>query len=298
MSDDHEPEVSALFSQHADRLFGLAYRMLGEVGEAEDAVQDAFVRWSAADRSDIREPGAWLTTVTTRICLDRLTSARKRRETYVGSWLPEPLPTGDLDPADLAEMGDSLTLAFLVMLESLSPLERVVLVLHDVFGHPHDEVATMLGREPAAIRQAASRARKHVNAGSTRFEADRERQHDVTEAFLRACAGDHLEPLVSLLAPDVTFVGDGGGRATAIGAPLVGAERVARTLQAFWRTGQRLDDTQVDIVEVNAAPAIWIRESGTTTAVLVLEINDGVVTGIGGIRNPDKLAGFERRVTG
>lgn len=289
--DAHEE----LFRREGGRLFGLAYRMLGSVTEAEDVVQDAFLRWSSADRSDVVEPGAWLTTAATRLCLDRLKAAR-RRETYVGTWLPEPLPTRDVDPADLAATGDSLTYAFLVVLETLSPLERVVLILHDVFGHPHDQIAAMVGRTPAAVRKAASRARRRVEERPTAAATDPRRDRAVVEAFLEATRGGDLDTMIGLLAPEVEFVGDGGGVATAIGAPLRGAGRVAAVVAALWRTGTRVTEPRMEVVEANGQPAVWVREGDETAAVLVVDVVDGRIAAIRGVRNPAKFASFVARL--
>ncbi|MPZ71678.1 MAG: RNA polymerase sigma factor SigJ [Nitriliruptorales bacterium] len=267
--------------------------MLGSVTEAEDVVQDAFVRWSEMDQSQIRDPAAWLTTAVTRLSLDRLKSARRRRETYVGPWLPEPLATDTVDPADLAGTADSLTFAFLVILESLSPLERAVFVLHDVFGHPHAQIAQMLGRGPAAIRQVAARARRHLEQRQHRYDADSRRQREVTEAFLAACAGEDVEAMIGLLAPDVTFTGDGGGVVAATPRPVRGAGRVAKMLAGFWATGQRRG-LSVEAAEINAEPGIVVRDGEDIESVFVFEVRDHRITAVRGVRNPEKLAGFAR----
>ena len=287
-------DTAALHTQHYGRLFGLAYRMLGSVTEAEDVVQDAFVRWSESDRTDVREPAAFLTTTVTRLALDRLKSARRQRETYVGPWLPEPIATDTVDPADLAGTADSLTFAFLVVLESLTPLERAVFILHDIFGHPHAEIAAMLDRTPAAVRQVASRARAHLQQREQRFDPDRRQQREVTEAFLAACAGDDLDTMLTLLAPDVTFTGDGGGVVAATRHPITGAATVAKMMQGLWRTG-RARDASIETLEVNAEPGLVAYVGQTLETVMVFEVRDGLVTAIRGVRNPAKLAGFQRR---
>lgn len=271
------------------RLVGMAYRMLGSTADAEDAVQEGLARWAAADRSAIRDRDAWLTTVVSRICLDRLGSAQRRRETYVGPWLPEPLLTDDVDPADVVGTAEALTLAFLVVLETLSPLERVVFLLHDVFGHPHEEVGRMLDRSPAAVRQAAVRARRHLDERRSRFTADAGRQEEVTTAFLRACEGEDLPGMLALLAPDVTFVSDGGGLATAVPRPMVGADRVARMLLGFVRTGSRQGATATP-GQVNGGPGLLVHEQGRLVGVMAWHVVDGRISAIHAIRNPDKLA--------
>ncbi|HUG85433.1 MAG TPA: RNA polymerase sigma factor SigJ [Euzebya sp.] len=294
VGDTPDGPTEALVRDEGARLFGLAYRMLGSAAEAEDAVQEAYVRWARTDQATVAQPPAWLTTTLTRICVDRLRSAQHRREAYVGQWLPEPIAT-DADPADVAGIADSLTFAFLVMLESLSPLERAAFLLHDVFGHDFAEVARMLERSPAAVRQLASRARTHVAQRTTRQRADREQARVVTDAFLAACAGDDLDAIMGLLAPDVVFVGDGGGLAYATPAPVRGQERVARLVRGLWRVGMR-DGLSVDLVEVNTEPGLWVRAGTTTASVLVVEVADGLICAIRGVRNPEKLVGFGDRV--
>lgn len=270
------------------RLFGLAYRMLGTASEAEDAVQEAFARLAARTVEDLDEPAAWLTTVTTRICIDRLRTARRRREQYIGPWLPEPVADDDLDPAALVDATESLTLAFLVVLESLSPVERAVFLLHDVFGHPFDEVAAMVDRSPAAVRKAASRARQHIDERRPATAAAADEAEQVVAAFVAACEGGDLDALLSLVAPDVTMVSDGGGRASALPAPVTGAAEVARILLAFVRTGQRRGATATP-TRLNTAPALLVHEGGELTGALVFTVAAGRITRIDGIRNPDKL---------
>ncbi len=276
------------------RLFGLAYRMLGSVVDAEDAVQEGFARLAAAD--DVADPAAWLTTVITNICIDRLRSAQHQRETYVGPWLPEPLLTDDHDPADVVDMAESLTLAFLVVLERLSPVERAVFLLHDVFGHPHADVAAMLGRSPAAVRKLASRARGHLDEDRVRFEPDAARRARITEAFLAACDGDDLDGLLELLAPDVVFTSDGGGVVSASRKPVHGAARVARFALGLARQG-RTGGWTVALVEVNGQPGIVGMRDGGVETVLALRIRDGRIAEIHGVRNPAKLAAVRRRLS-
>lgn len=275
------------------RLFGLAYRMLGSVAEAEDAVQEGYVR--LAGTPDVEDPPAWLTRVVANVCVDRLRSAQRQRETYVGPWLPEPLVTEDHDPADVVGTAESLTLAFLVVLERLSPLQRAVFLLHDVFGYSHVEVAAMLDRSPAAVRQHASRARSQLAEGAPRHETDARRRAEVTAAFLAACEGDDLERLVGLLAPEVTFTSDGGGVVSAARHPVVGADRVARLLQGLVRQGQR-DGWHVQVTEVNGQPAVAAGPDGKVDTVLALHVHDGRVAAIHGVRNPAKLAAVRRRL--
>lgn len=273
------------------RLFGLAYRMLGEVGEAEDAVQETFLRWSQAPRNTITNPAGWLTTVVTRICLDRLKSAQRQRETYVGPWLPEPLATDDTDPADLAGTADSLNLAFLVVLESLSPVERAAFLLHDVFGYTHDEVAAMLDRSPAAIRQVAARARRHLAERRPRYEQDAARREKVATAFAAAVTGARIDDLMALLAPDVTFVADGGGVVAAARHPLHGAERVGQVILQLAK--RRPPDWTFAMREINGETGIVVlRGDHAVDSVWVLHTDGVRITAIDVLRNPHKLRAF------
>ena len=213
MATDTETDV---FEEHRPVLMGVAYRMLGRVADAEDVVQEAWLRWSGADRSEVREPRAYLVRVTTRLAIDRLRQVKARGETYVGPWLPEPYVTdfGDTvpDTAEQAVLADSVSLAVLVVLESLSPLERAVFVLREAFGYPYADIAAMLDRGEPAVRQLAGRARRHVEERRPRYEVDPAERRDLTERFLAAAGGGDLEGLMSLLAPDVRLVGDSGGK--------------------------------------------------------------------------------------
>jgi RNA polymerase sigma-70 factor (ECF subfamily) len=284
-------------SANQGRLFGIAYRMLGEIGEAEDAVQEAFLRWTQADQAVIDNPAGWLTTVTSRICLDRLKSAQRRRETYVGPWLPEPLATDDVDPADITGTADSLNLAFLVVLEQLSPVERAVFLLHDVFGYRHDEIAAMLDRSAAAVRQAASRARSRLAERRPRYEPDAQRRDDVTRAFVAAVAGADLDALMDVLAPDVTFVADGGGIVAASRHPQRGARRVGHMILSLARL--RPPDWTFSVRELNGEAGICVhRADGAIDSAWILHAADGRITGIDVLRNPAKLANLTQRGTG
>lgn len=284
-------DTARLVADHQGRLFGLAYRMLGRVGDAEDAVQETFLRWTQADQDAIENPGGWLTTVVTRICLDRLKSAQHQRETYVGPWLPEPLATDDLDPADRAGMADSLNLAFLVLLESLSPTERAAFLLHDVFGYRHDEVAAMLERSPTAVWQLATRARAHLAERRPRYDSEPQRRQQAATAFMAAAAGSDLDGLMAVLAPDVTFVADGGGVVPATRHPLHGSDRVARAIVGL--ASNAPPDWYVEVRPINASPGIVIRHAdGTPDAVWLLDAVNGRVATIHVVRNPAKLRAF------
>jgi RNA polymerase sigma-70 factor (ECF subfamily) len=281
------------FDRHRRLLFTVAYQMLGSVADAEDVVQDAWLRWSAADRGDVADARAYLVQVTSRLALDRLRSARVRRETYVGPWLPEPLLTETAaGPEDTVELGEQVSLALLVVLETLSPLERAVFVLRDVFGMPVPEVAAALGRSEAAVRQVAHRAREHVEARRPRFDADRRAQREVTERFLAAALGGDVESLLAAMAPGVVLVSDGGGRVKAARRPIEGADKVARFLAAVGPLGAELPGLRVEVTEVNGAPAVVARTDAGPYMALQLLLVDGLVAQVLYIGNPEKLAGI------
>jgi RNA polymerase sigma-70 factor (ECF subfamily) len=285
------------FDRHRRLLFTVAYQMLGSVADAEDVVQDAWLRWSAAERDDVADPKAYLVRITSRLALDRLGAARTRRETYVGPWLPEPLLTdaasAEPDPAEAAEIGEQVSLALLVVLETLSPLERAVFVLREVFGMPAGEVAAVLDRSEAAVRQVAHRARQHVEARRPRFDADRTTQRAVTERFLAAVAGGDVDDLMAVLSPGVVLVSDGGGQASAALRPVTGAEKVARFAIGIAVKGQRnFPDLRIEIADVNGSPALvgWIGEE--PFGVLSLGVSNGLVDEVFVMVNPDKLTGL------
>ncbi len=289
-------DLLAVFAAHRRLLFGVAYQMLGSVADAEDAVQDAWLRWSAADRDDVADPRAWLVRTTTRLALDRLTSARARRESYVGPWLPEPLLTTSgeeaPDPADEAVLGEQVSLALLVVLESLSPAERAVFVLREVFGLPGGEVARALGRSEAAVRQLGHRAREHVAARRPRFDADRQAHREVTERFLAACLGGDLGALLAALAPGAVLVTDGGGRTKAALRPITGADKVARFLAAVAGEGASLPGLRLELAEVNGLPGVAAWTDAGPFVGMSLVVADGLVQQVLVVLNPDKLSGL------
>jgi len=283
----------AAFDRHRRLLFTVAYQMLGSVADAEDVVQDTWLRWSSADRSDVVDERAYLVRTVSRLALDRLSSARARRETYVGSWLPEPLATGTAaDPAETVELAERVSLAMLVVLETLSPIERAVFVLREVFGLPVAEVARVLDRSEAAVRQLAHRAREHVEARQPRFDADRTASREVTERFLAACVGGDVDALLAALAPDVVLLSDGGGKAKAPLRPIFGAAKVARFLAAVGPQGSQVPGLVAAIVEVNGAPAVaaWTPDGPYMTVQVV--VADGLIRQVLLLTNPDKLAGI------
>jgi RNA polymerase sigma-70 factor (TIGR02957 family) len=270
--------------------FGIAYRMLGSVAEAEDVVQEALLRLHGALESGerIESPRAYVATVATRLAIDQLRSARVRRESYVGEWLPEPLVADDA--ASQAEMADSLSLAFLVLLESLSPEQRAAFLLHDVFDYGYDEVAEIVGKSEDNARQLAARARRHVDERRPRFESSREQRTELARRFFAAAREGDLGGLESLLAHDVVLRGDGGGKVPALARSLHGRNRVARTLRNWARQGARIPGVVMREVEVNGRPGVVIEDGeGQVVSVMALEIAGGEVTAVSSIVNPDKL---------
>jgi RNA polymerase sigma-70 factor, ECF subfamily len=267
-------------------LFAIAYRMLGSVAEAEDVVQDAFLRYHEADL-EAESPKAYLATVTTRLAIDQLRSARTRREIYPGEWLPEPLV--DDDAARHAETADSLSLAFLHLLEKLAPVERAVFLLREVFDYPYDEIAPIVGKSPENCRQILARAHRHVEEGRRRFDVSREERDEVADRFLAAWEEGDTEALVELLAADATVYGDGGGKAPSLPQPLVGAERVAKALIGWGRQAFARGFEYRPAV-VNGDPGVVFYDpEGTAIWVAALDIADGVVIAVRSVLNPDKL---------
>ncbi len=274
--------------------FPIAYRMLGSVSEAEDVVQEALLRvHQALDAGErIASPRAFVATVTTRLAINELRSARARRERYVGEWLPEPIITdGRDDPARHAETADSLSLAMLVLLESLSPEQRAVLLLHDVFDYRYPEIAAIVGKSEDNVRQLATRARKHVEQRRPRFQTTPEQQQELAARFFAAAERGDLAGLEALLAADVQLTGDGGGKVPALARSLFGRNRVARALVNWGRLAERLPGITLRPVEVNGSPgALYLDAQQRLISVVALEIADGQITSISSIVNPDKLA--------
>jgi RNA polymerase sigma-70 factor (TIGR02957 family) len=273
--------------------FSIAYRMLGSVAEAEDVVQEALLRVHAAldEGQELASPRAYVATVATRLAIDQLRSARAQRERYVGEWLPEPL-VGEAadDPARHAEMADSLSLAFLVLLESLSPEQRAVLLLHDVFDYGFGEIAQIVGKSEDNTRQLAARARRHVAERRTRFEASREQRDELARRFFAAAEQGDLEALERLLADDVVLHGDGGGKVPALARSLHGPNRVARTILAWVRQGARIPGASMRPVDVNGQPgALLLGPDERVIGVWALDIAEERIQGINSIVNPDKL---------
>lgn len=262
--------------------------MLGTVTDAQDAVQEAFLRLERTGVSDIDNVGGWLNRTASTICLDRLTSAQARREVYVEPWLPKPLAT-DTGPTDPVELAESVSMAFLVVLESLSPAERVAFVLHDVFGYDHADVAVVLMRSEPACRQLVSRARRHIGTRRPRFEPDPATRAKVAGRFLDACRTGDVAALLDTLAPDVVLTSDGGGKVSAARRPIHGAQRVLRFLEGLVR--QAIDDLVLATRWFNGTPGLLVTTSdGHVLVAFVLDVADGTICSIEAIRNPDKLA--------
>ena len=290
-------EPAASFEPHRRRLLGLAYRMLGSMADAEDAVQETYVRWHKTDRDQVSDPKAFLMTTTTRICLDMLTSARARREEYVGPWLPDPVvDTNAVAPDTRTELAEDLSIALLLTLERLSPLERAAFLLHDVFDFSFTEVATALDRSEAACRQLASRGRAHVREarplGVTpppARERDVDAKHaELVSAFVAATSSGDLQALTQLLASDVRVVTDGGGKVAAALNVIEGKDRAARFLIGAARKGWR-DDFAVRLAAINGLPGVIIEAPGRVVQTAAFEIEDGTVRAVYVVRNPDKL---------
>jgi RNA polymerase sigma-70 factor (TIGR02957 family) len=272
-------------------LFSIAYRMVGEVGDAEDVVQESYLRAHRvlADGGEIREPKGFLTEVTTRLAIDHLRSARVRRERYVGPWLPEPLVGDEPTPEERAEELESLSVAFLVVLETLSPVERAVFLLHDVFGFDFDEVANAIEKSPANARQIAVRARKHIEARRPRFDPSSERKQELAARFFAAIGDGDFDALFEMLAEDAVMVGDGGGKAEAVTEPVHGATQVARFLSGLSRQGKKLG-VQASPATVNGQPGAIVYIPGErVVSTVTLEIAGNRVVAIHAVANPDKL---------
>ena len=295
MKDD--PALPAASSDIYEKLrplmFSIAYRMLGSASEAEDIVQEAYLRFyrDTAHGAVIKSPKAFLTTVTTRLAIDTLRSARVRRETYVGPWLPEPLLTPEeSDPAAHAEMNESLSLAFLLLLQTLSPVERAIFLLREVFDYGYDEIAAIVQKSEENCRQIFARAKKRIDAGKPRFDVSQKDQQELATRFFDAVGQGDLAGFVSFLAADVAFYGDGGGKAHAYRQPIFGRDRVALVLKSLFRTARALNLTY-RLALVNGQPAALSFDSaGGLISVLVLDIMDGAVHAVRSIVNPDKLA--------
>jgi RNA polymerase sigma-70 factor (ECF subfamily) len=290
-----------VFSTDRALLFSIAYRMLGSASDAEDVLQDAWLRYSGADRSAIRSPKAFAATIVTRLCLDRLKSARATREEYVGPWLPEPVLTSEVEnPATMLQRAESVTLAFLVLLERLSPEERAVFLLKDIFDYDHAEVAEMLGMSVDNSRQLLHRAKARLAEGRPRLTGTPAARRAVAERFARAFSSGDGAELSAMLAADVGIWSDGGGKASAARHPLLGHDRVLNFLLGLHRTAAAtvdMRDVSLAIEDVNSEPALVLRVGGRLESLFVCSIDNDVITAIRVVRNPDKLARIDRQLT-
>ena len=279
----------AAFETHRRALTGLAYRMLGSRAEAEDVVQDAYLRWHAADRSVVEEPRRYLGTVVTRLCLDRMKSARAQRELYVGQWLPEPLVDEVFDDEAAGDLAHDVSVALMLLLERLSPLERASFLLHDVFGLDFAEVARALGRGEVACRQLAARARTHIEAGRPRFSASREEGHRLAAAFQAAITSGDTQTLVQILAKDAVLYSDGGGKRAAALNPIRGADRILRFFAGIARKNPAFATIAARPAMVNDLAGFVMRENDGSIDTMAVEHYDGRIVAIYLTRNPEKL---------
>jgi RNA polymerase sigma-70 factor (ECF subfamily) len=277
-------DAAATFAPLRPRLTRIAYRMLGSVAEAEDIVQDAYLRWHAADRATVTDAKAYLAKTVTRLCLDHLKSARVTRETYIGPWIPEPMIE-----ADETDDPDDITLTLMMALERLSPLERAAFLLHDVFGQNFEEVAQTIDRDAAACRQLANRAREHVRAAKPRFPVTQQQGAEIAKAFFAAARGGEVGPLQALLAKDVVFYSDGGGKRVAVRRPLMGDEEVARFLVGIQRKPDAQLPREYRATIVDGLPGVIVVLNGEVEHTMAFEIDDGKIAAIYVVRNPDKL---------
>jgi RNA polymerase sigma-70 factor (TIGR02957 family) len=278
-----------VFATHRSLLFTVAYEMLGSAADAEDVVQETWLRWADVDGSQVRDPRAYLVRIVSRQALNRLRSLARRREEYVGDWLPEPLMTAPDVAADI-ELAENISIAMLTVLETLGPAERAVFVLREVFDTPYDEIAQAVGKSPDAVRQIAHRAREHVAARRPRTAVSTTEQQEAVDRFLAAVRNGELQPLLDVLAPDVVLVADGGGVVSAARRPIRGAERVV----AFLMGATRSLEFETKAVWINGSPAFRIDIGGEVDTVVSLTVDEGRITGIYAIRNPEKLAGLDR----
>ncbi|WP_236796191.1 RNA polymerase sigma-70 factor [Amycolatopsis sp. GM8] len=281
------------FLAHRNLLFTVVYEMLGSAADAEDVLQETWLRWVGVDLGTVREPRAYLVRIATRQALTRLRTLGRRKESYVGTWLPEPLLTAP-DVAEDIELAESVSMAMLLVLETLAPTERAVFVLREVFDLGYDEIAEAVGKNAGAVRQIAHRARAHVAARRPRGTVTAAETRDALEAFRHAVETGELQDLLDLLAPDVVLMGDGGGVKQAVPRPIVGADKVARVLSAGL---SRIDATWLRPAQVNGYPALVMRLDGEIDTVVALRIDDGLITGLYAVRNPAKLSHMERETT-
>lgn len=289
--DSQTDPATATFVAHRNLLFTVAYEMLGSAADAEDVLQETWLRWASVDLDTVRDQRAYLVRIATRQALGRLRTLGRRKESYVGSWLPEPLLTAP-DVAEDVELADSVSMAMMLVLETLAPTERAVFVLREVFDLSYEEIAEAVDKTPAAVRQIIHRARAHVSARRPRGVVSQTETRDALAAFQRAIETGEMQNLLDILAPDVVFLGDGGGIKQAVPRPVVGSDTVARLLAVgFDRIRTHMS---VEPVQVNGSPALLLRLDGEIDTVIALRIDDGLVSGLYSVRNPEKLSHMDR----
>jgi len=286
-SERTQDTATEAFVAHRNLLFTVAYEMLGSAADAEDVLQETWLRWSGVDLGEVRDQRAYLVRITTRQALSRLRTLGRRKESYVGPWLPEPLLTAP-DVAEDIELAESVSMAMLLVLETLTPNERAVFVLREVFDLGYDEIAEAVDKSPAAVRQIAHRARAHVAARRPRGPVSPAETRDALDAFQRAAETGDLQSLLDILAPDVVFLGDGGGIKQAVPRPIVGADKVGRLLAAG--LGRMAEVGSLRPAQVNGHPALLLRQDDAVDTVLALRIDNGLITGLYAVRNPEKLS--------
>jgi RNA polymerase sigma-70 factor (ECF subfamily) len=292
--DDRPHRATEVFLAHRNLLFTVAYEMLGSAADAEDVLQETWLRWAGVDLDTVENHRAYLVRITTRQALGRLRTLGRRKESYVGTWLPEPLLTTP-DVAEDVELAENVSMAMLLVLETLTPTERAVFVLREVFDLSYDEIADAVDKNPTAIRQIAHRARAHVAARRPRGIASAAETRDALEAFQRATETGDLQRLLDILAPDVVFLGDGGGVKQAVLRPVVGSDKVARLLAVG--LGRIAGTAAIHPAQVNGYPALVLRFDGEIDTVLALRIDDGLITGLYAVRNPEKLSHIKRETS-
>ena len=294
------PSADSADGEHAERfthlrplLFTIVYEILGSATESDDVLQDSYLRWADVDLATVRDTKSYLAQLVTRQALNALRASTRRREDYIGPWLPEPLLLDERDASADVVLAESVSMAMLVLLETLTPDERAVFVLREVFGFDYDEIAGAVSKSTATVRQVAHRAREHVHARRKRFEpVDAATTAEITEQFMTAAATGDMEGLLSILAPDAIWTADSGGKASAARRPVVGADRVAKAIIGIFRLGQKLPDVRIQTAVYNSAPAVIVYSADHLEGVFLIEVIDGKITHFYAMRNPDKLAGI------
>ncbi|HEX9177408.1 MAG TPA: RNA polymerase sigma-70 factor [Mycobacterium sp.] len=290
------PEHAERFTHLRPLLFTIAYEILGSATESDDVLQDSYLRWAQVDLATVRDTKSYLAQLVTRQALNARRAGARRREEYVGPWLPEPLLLDEQDPAADVVLAESVSMAMLVVLETLGPDERAVFVLREVFAFDYDEIASAVGKSVATVRQIAHRARAHVQSRRKRFEpVDPQRSEQITAQFLAAAASGDVDALLEMLAPDVTWTADGGGKVTASRRPIVGAKKVAGAIVGIMRIGQRIPNVRIELATCNSAPAVLVYRGESIDLVITVEVADGKIVNFYAIRNPEKLAGIDVR---